>query len=140
MLFADLSTKFGKNARALMDLVDGKADFVGLALASGLSFFEIDAIMAYFGKKGFLSFRTLGRTEIKERFGEDGFAIYKRYGRDGLLLYEMIGKEASLKDIILKSRLEPDRAIDIIAFIHQVLGLEIPLDRELIYRQLGLRK
>jgi hypothetical protein len=52
----------------------------------------------------------------------------------------MIGKEASLRDIILKSKMDPDRAIDIFAFIHKVLGLDIPLDRDLIYRQIGLKK
>ena len=46
-------------------------------------------------------------TEIKKKYGEDGFAIYKKYGRDGILLYEMIGKETSLKDIIIKSKIQP---------------------------------
>jgi hypothetical protein len=52
----------------------------------------------------------------------------------------MIGKEASLKDIIAKSKVDADRAIDIFVFIHKVLGLDIPLDRDMIYRQLGLKK
>ena len=140
LLFAELSTKFGKGAREIMELVDGKRDFIDLSLASGLSFFDIDAIMAYFGKKGMLSFRQLVREEIKKKYGEDGFAIYKRFGRDGLLLYEMIGKESSLKDIIVKSKIEPDRAIDILVFIHKVLGLDVPIDRDVIYKQLGLKK
>jgi len=140
LLFTELSTRFGKGARELIDLVDGKRDFVDLSLTSGMSFFEIDTIMAYFGKKGLISFRQLSREEIKKKYGDDGFAIYKRYGRDGLLLYEMIGKEASLKDIIVKSKLDPDRAIDILMFIHKVLGLDVPIDRNLIYRQLGMKK
>jgi hypothetical protein len=140
MMFAELSTKFPPAARQVFDMADGNRDFVGLSLSSGMSLFDIDAAMAYFGKKGFVTFRQLGRLEIKERYGEDGFAIYKRFGRDGLLIYEMIGKEASLRDIILKSKLDPDRAIDIFSFIHKVLGLDIPLDRDLIYRQIGLKK
>ncbi len=140
LMFAELSTKFPKGARQLVDLSDGNRDFVDLSLATGLSFFDIDAILAYFGKKGFVSFRQLAREEIKKKYGEDGFSIYKRFGREGLLLYEMIGKEASLRDIILKSRFDPDRAIDILIFIHKVLGLDVPIDRNIIYRQLGLRK
>ncbi|MFA6214894.1 MAG: hypothetical protein WC717_06505 [Candidatus Micrarchaeia archaeon] len=140
MMFTELSTKFPPAARQLFDLADGKRDFVALSLATGMPLFEIDSAMAHFGKKGFVTFRQLDRNEIKDRFGEDGFAIYKRFGRDGLLIYEMIGKEASLRDIILKSRMDPDRAIDIFAFIHKVLGLDIPLDRDLIYRQIGLKK
>ena len=140
VLFTELSTKFGKGARELVEMSDGKRDFVELSLSTGLSFFDIDAIMAYFGKKGFISFRVLSRDEIRDKYGEDGFAIYKRFGRDGLLLYQMIGKEASLRDIIAKSRVDVDRAIDIFVFIHKVLGLDIPLDRDMIYRQLGLKK
>ncbi|MCX8196763.1 MAG: hypothetical protein N3G80_00380 [Candidatus Micrarchaeota archaeon] len=139
-LFAELSMKFPKEARKLISLVDGKKDFVELALETGLSFFDIDSIFAYFGKKGFFTFSVLSRDEIKKRYGEDGFAIYKRYGRDGLLLYEMIGKEASLKDIITKSKIDVDRAVDIFLFIHKVLGIDIPLDRDIIYKQLGLKK
>ena len=140
VLFTELRVKFGKAARDLMDLVDGKRDFVELALITGLSFFEVDGVMAYFGKKGFVSFRQLSRDDIKKKYGEDGFSIYKRYGREGLLLYEMIGKEATLKDIISKSRLEPDKAVEIFLFIHKVLGLDLPLDRNEIYRQIGMRK
>lgn len=140
LLFAELSTKFGKSAKELVELVDGKRDFIDLSLNTGLSFFDIDAIMAYFGKKGLVSFRQLERDEIKKKYGEDGFAIYKRFGRDGLLLYEMIGKEASLKDIIVKSKLDTDRSIEILIFIHRVLGLDVPIDKGLIYRQLGMRK
>jgi hypothetical protein len=140
LLFAELSTKFGKAAKQLMGLIDGKRDFIDLSLATGLSFYDIDAVTAYFGKKGMLTFRQLVREDIKKKFGEDGFAIYKRFGREGLLLYEMIGKESSLKDIIIKSKIEPDRAIDILVFIHKVLGLDVPIDREVVYKQLGIRK
>jgi len=140
MMFTELSTKFPPAARQLFDLTDGKRDFVGLSLATGMPLFDVDSAMAYFGKKGFISFRQLDRNEIRDRFGEDGFSIYKRFGREGLLIYEMIGKEASLRDIILKSRVDPDRAIEIFSFIHKVLGLDIPLDRDLIYRQIGLKK
>jgi len=139
-VFAELATKFDKRGRDLVNLIDGQRDFVDLSLATGLSFFDIDNIAAHFGKKGILSFRQLGRDDIKKKYGDDGFAIYKRYGRDGLLLYEMIGKEPSLKDIIVKSKIEVDRAIDILVFIHKVMGLDVPIDRDLLYRQLGMRK
>ena len=140
MMFTELSTKFPPAARHLFDMADGKRDFVELSLSAGMPLFDVDSAMAYFGKKGFITFRQLDRNEIRDRYGEDGFAIYKRFGREGLLIYEMIGKEASLRDIILKSRVEPDRAIEIFSFIHKVLGLDIPLDRDLIYRQIGLKK
>ncbi len=140
LMFTELSTKFPPAARRLFEMADGKRDFVELSLSIGMTLFDIDSAMAYFGKKGFITFRQLDRNEIRDRYGEDGFAIYKRFGREGLLIYEMIGKEASLRDIILKSKVEPDRAIEIFSFIHKVLGLDIPLDRDLIYRQIGMKK
>ncbi|MFA6907293.1 MAG: hypothetical protein WC263_00520 [Candidatus Micrarchaeia archaeon] len=140
MMFTELSTKFPPVARRLFDLADGKRDFVELSLSTGMALFDIDSAMAYFGRKGFITFRQLDRNELRDRYGEDGFAIYKRLGREGLLIYEMIGKEASLRDIILKSKMDPERAIEIFSFIHKVLGLDIPLDRDLIYRQIGLKK
>jgi len=139
-MMVDMATKFSPKAKGLLNMIDGKRDFIDLSLATSLPLYEIDNIMAHFGKKGFMSFTQLGREEIKRKYGEDGFSIYKRWGRDGLLLYEMIGKEPSIKDIVLKSSVEPDRAIDILVFIHKVLGLDVPIDRDIIYRQMGLKK
>ena len=138
-LTALLPLKFGKSGMDLFRLIDGKADFVGIALALHCSLFEVDDMLGYFGKKNFVAFAQLPRDEIRKRYGEDGFSIYKRYGRDGVFLYELIGKEKSLRDIIMMSKIEPKRAVEIFMFIHRVLGLDVPFDKDMIYRQLGIK-
>jgi len=130
--------KFGNTGKALFAMIDGQKDIIDLCLFTRLSFVELDSMFAFLGKRGAILFRPLTREEVKAKYGEDGFTVYKRYGRDGILLYELIGKEASLKDIILGSRIDPARGVEIFMFIHEVLGLEIPFDRDIIYKQLGL--
>jgi hypothetical protein len=38
------------------------------------------------------------------------------------------------------SGIEPNLAVEIFAFVHKVLGLEIPLDTELLRKQLGITR
>ncbi|GEM_PF-388946 len=138
-LSPSLMLKFGNQSKALFESIDGQKDILDLALSSQLSLPEVDNILAFLGKQNAVLFRTLNRDEIKRKYGSDGFAIYKKYGRDGLLLYQMIGKEPSLREIIIKSKMDPERAIEVFLFIHRVLGLEIPIDKDLLYRQLGIK-
>lgn len=134
-----LPLKFGRRGMDMFRLVDGKNDFVEIALQLHCSLFEIDDVLGFFGKKNFVSFAQLPREDIRKKYGDDGFSIYKKYGRDGVYLYELIGKEKSLRDIILLSKIEPKRAVEIFVFIHQVLGLDVPFDKDMIYRQLGIK-
>jgi len=138
-LGATLPLKFGRLGMDMFKLIDGKTDFVEIALQMHCSLFEIDDVLGYFGKKSFVSFAQLPREEIRKKYGDDGFSIYKKYGREGVYLYELIGKEKSLRDIILLSKIEPKRAVEIFVFIHQVLGLDVPFDKDMIYRQLGIK-
>jgi hypothetical protein len=137
---ASVQFKFGKDGMALLKLVDGENDFVDLAVKTRIALASLDEILGYLGKKGFVIFKPLSRQEIKKKYGDDGFSVYKKFGRDGILIYELIGKEGSLKDIISTSKIEPERAVDIFLFIHKVLGLDLPLDKDLIYKQLGLKR
>jgi hypothetical protein len=133
---AIISAKHGKVGHDLLEHIDGNKDFVQLSIETGLSLRDLDIMLADLGKAGLLSFKPLTRTEIRHRYGDDGLAIYKRYGRDGLLIYQMIGKVESLREIVRRSHIPPERAVDIIIFIHRVLGLELPVDRDMIYRYL----
>ncbi len=133
---AILSAKHGKIGHDLLSHIDGNKDFVQLSMETGLSLHDLDIILAELGKAGLLSFKPLTRTEVRHRYGDDGLAIYKRYGRDGLLIYQMIGKVESLREIVRRSQIAPDRAVDILIFVHRVLGLELPVDRDMIFRYL----
>ena len=69
---------------------------------------------------------------------DDGYTVYKRYGREGLMLYELIGKELTIKEMADKVTTDKAKVIDMFLFIHEVLGIELPIDRSVLERQLGL--
>lgn len=132
--------KFGKPGTELLKKIDGTKDFVQLSIESEFALHDLDIILTELGKNDLIAFRQLERSEISHRYGDDGLAVYKKYGRDGILIYQLIGKANSLKDIILKCHLPTERAIDIIMFVHTMLGLDIPLDRDMIYRYIQQKK
>ena len=70
-------------------------------------------------------------------YGEDSVSIYKRYGREGVLLYELIGKDIGIKQMARMVTKEKERFADMFIFAHKVLGVDIPIDKEVIYSQLG---
>ena len=133
-LRALLSMKFGHVGNDLLAHVDGNKDFVQLSIETSLSLRDLDIMLGELGKAGLVSFKQLNRTEVRHRYGDDGLAVYKRYGREGLLIYQMIGKAESLRDIAARTQIEPNRAVDIIIFVHRVLGLDLPVDRDMVYR------
>jgi len=134
-----MALKFGKVGTKLIPHINGVKDFVQLSIETELSMHDLDIILGELGKNGLISFRSLERAEIAQRYGDDGLAVYKKFGRDGILIYQLIGKANSLKDIIKKSHIEQERAIDILMFVHSMLGLDMPLDRDMIYRYITKR-
>lgn len=133
-----LTSKYRDKGLKVYNAIDGTKSMIDLAVEAGMSLNDLDLMLGDLGKNNMLLFRTLAREDVEGRYGTSGFSVYKRYGRDGILLYEMIGKAESLKDIIMRSRMEPKRAIEIFLFIHKVLGIDIPLDKKALYAQLGL--
>ncbi|MFA5108107.1 MAG: hypothetical protein WC492_01075 [Candidatus Micrarchaeia archaeon] len=131
---AILSLKFGKAGNELISHIDGVKDFVQISTETGLALSDLDIMLGELGKQSIVQFRPLAREEIAHRYGDDGLSVYKKYGRDGLLIYYLIGKSNSIHDIIAKSKVEVERAIEIIIFVHKMLGLDIPLDRDMLYR------
>jgi len=120
-----------------LDLLDNNSDFVQISIRSKIPLKKLDMFFAKLGKDGLLQFRQLDREEVRKRYGDDGLAVYKKYGRDGILIYQLIGKAESLKKIVEQSRLDSDRAADIIVFVNHVLGLEAQLDRETVKKYLS---
>jgi hypothetical protein len=135
-----LTSKYRDRGLKVYNAIDGTKNMIDLSVEIGLSLNDLDLMFGDLGKRNMLLFRTLTREDVEGRYGASGFAVYKRYGRDGILLYEMIGKAESLKDIIMRSGMDPKKAIDVFLFIHKVLGIDIPLDRKALYAQLGLRE
>jgi len=135
-----LSLKYMGKGRKLLSAIDGKKDVVELSKELNLTFDEIDKILVTLTKRKVVSIKPLSDEDIKDRYGTDGLKIAKKFGRDGILIYELIGREKSIKDVILRSRVEPKRAVDIVMHIHKILGLGLSLDRGVLYKQLGIRE
>ncbi len=135
---AGLLLKFKSHGAKIYEMLSGKKDVVQIALATRMSLEDIDSVLAYLGEGKAAYFKKMGRDEIGQKYGEDGLAVYKKFGREGVLLYELVGKEKTLKDVVIASRIAPKRAVDILLFVHSVLNLDVPINKEVLYKQLGL--
>jgi hypothetical protein len=85
--------------------------------------------------------KPLGRVDIRKKYGDDGYAVFKRYGKDGVFLYELVGKDMKIKDMVKlvyrDVKGNKDKLADMFIFIHQVLKIDLPVDKELLYREFG---
>ncbi|RLG19717.1 hypothetical protein DRN67_01995 [Candidatus Micrarchaeota archaeon] len=135
LLKAELAARFGSEGLKVLSLIDDKHDIVEIARDTGLSLDQIDRMLAFLGKRGAALMKAYKPSEVRIKYGDDGLAIYRKYGRDGILVYELIGKEDSIKDIVKKSKLDKVLAVDIVLYIHKILGLELPLDRRALLKQ-----
>ncbi|MBI4399732.1 hypothetical protein HY570_03195 [Candidatus Micrarchaeota archaeon] len=133
-----LILKFGKFGPALYNKIDGKKTVIELVNETNISFSQMDLILLYAGQANMLYFKTLTKQDIKSMYGEDGLRIYNKFGRDGVLVYSLIGKEASLKDIVYASKLNPEMVVEIFMFIHNILEIGLPLSKDILFKQLGL--
>lgn len=135
----EILRKYGNEGVKAFSSMNGKRTTVRIVKEVKINPAHLDDLIAYLMQKGAVKLKQLTPQEIKETYGEEGLSIYNKYKRDGILLYELIDKKANLKDIVRTSGIEPRLAVEIFAFIHKVLGLEIPLDKELLYKQLGIK-
>ncbi|MEM3555180.1 MAG: hypothetical protein QXF56_00425 [Candidatus Micrarchaeia archaeon] len=135
----DILRKYGNEGVKAFSSMNGKRTNVRIVKETKIHPAHLDSLISSLAERGLVKLKQLTPNEIKELYGEEGLVIYNKYKRDGILLYELIDKKATLKDIVKTSGIEPKLAVEIFAFIHKALGLEIPLDKELLYRQLGIK-
>ncbi|MDO8554290.1 MAG: hypothetical protein Q7S22_05760 [Candidatus Micrarchaeota archaeon] len=136
-LKAKILIKFGDRGAKVMTEIDGKKDVLDLALALNVPLYELYEILRFIMGTGAIMLSPLSRTDVKKKYGDDGFAVYKKYGREGLLLYELISKEMTLKQMADRITKDKEKVIEMFIFIHQVLGIDLPIDKEVLRKQLG---
>jgi len=139
-LEAGLIKKFGAPGKAIYDSIDGSKPTVRLAKESRKGFAAVDAVLDFLASQNAVTLRELTPQEMKEKYGEEGVAICDLYGRDGLLVYDLIDKRATIKDIVRASGLEPRNGVEILAFIHRILGVDIAFDSNAILASLEAEK
>jgi hypothetical protein len=135
----ELLRRYGNEGSKVLSLMNGKKVSVKIMKELKMKPAKFDEITSFLLNSGAIKVQCLTPDNVRDLYGEEGLSIYSKYGRDGILLYEFIDKKSSLRDIVKMSGVEPRLAVEIFAFIHKVLGLDIPIDTELLYKQLGIR-
>ncbi len=133
-----LLLKFGDKGKKLLDKIDGKKDVIELCLDLDIPLPKLKQMLEMLTEEGMITMNPVPREEVRKRYGYDGYAVYKKFGKEGVLLYELIGKDLSLKEMAEKVTDKKEEIIDMFIFIHQVLGIELPLDKEMLKKQLGI--
>ncbi len=137
---AKVMLKFGKEYVKAYEMIDGKRDVVDLSVQLKLPLYRIYALLAFLQELKVVMLKPALREEIRRKYGEDGYSVYKKYGREGVLLYQLIGKEMSLKEMASLTTTDPNKVIEMFMFIHRLLGIELPIDEDVLRERLGIKK
>jgi hypothetical protein len=135
---AKVMLKFGDKGGKILELMDGKNDIIDIALRLDIPLYTVAGILKFLMENGMVIMKPLTRTDVRGKYGDDGYAVYKKYGKEGLMLYELIGKELTIKQMADKVTEDKAQVIDMFIFIHQVLGIELPIDKQVLAKQLEL--
>lgn len=135
---ANIFLKFKDEGKKVLGAIDNQADVIDIALKADIPLYKVYEILNYLVENGVIMLKPMTRDIVKKKYGDDAFTIYKKYGRDGLMLYELIGKDLSFKEMVDRTTKDKQKALEIFLFIHEVLGIELPLDKEILAKQIGL--
>ncbi|MEW5996631.1 MAG: hypothetical protein AB1657_03485 [Candidatus Micrarchaeota archaeon] len=137
---AKVMLKFGKECVRAFELMDGRRDVVDLCTELKIPLYKLYDLLKFLQELKVLALKPAAREDIRRKYGEDGYSVYKKYGREGVLLYQLIGKEMSLKEMAFLTTTDPERVIEMFLFIHKLLGIELPIDEDVLRERLGIQK
>lgn len=135
---AKVMLKYGDKGGKLLEQIDGKNDTIDIALKLDIPLYTVSDMLKFMMENGIIIMKPVSRADVRKKYGDDGYAVYKRFGKEGLMLYELIGKELTIKQMAEKITTDKSKIIDMFIFIHKVLGIELPIDRDVLAKQLGL--
>ncbi|MDD5339830.1 MAG: hypothetical protein PHV13_01120 [Candidatus ainarchaeum sp.] len=135
---AKVMLKFGDRGSRILSQIDGKNDVIDLAMNLGLPLYTVTDVLKFMMEGGMIIMKPVPRADARKKYGDDGYAVYKRYGKEGLMLYELIGKELTIKQMADQITTDKAKIIDMFIFIHKVLGIELPIDKDVLAKQLGV--
>lgn len=137
---AKVMLKFGKDYVKAFELIDGKRDVVDLSVQLKMPIYKLYELLSFLQELRVVMLKPAPREDIRRKYGEDGYSVYKKYGREGVLLYQLIGKEMSLKEMASLTTTDSNRVIEMFMFIHKLLGIELPIDEDVLRERLGIKK
>ncbi|MBI5223696.1 hypothetical protein HY990_04710 [Candidatus Micrarchaeota archaeon] len=135
---AKILLKYGERGTKIVDLIDSKNDVIDICLKMDLSLPALYEILNLLFENGMVINKPMARTDVKKKYGEDGYAVYKKYGKEGLLLYELVGKDMDIKQMADRISKDKSKIVEMFVFIHQVLGIELPIDKDALSKRLGI--
>ena len=135
---ARIMLKFGDKGSKVFEMSNGKSDVIDISLKLDLPLFEVTSLLLFMMENGMVIMKQISRSDVRKKYGDDGYSVYKRYGKEGLMLYELIGKEMTIKQMADRITTDKSKIIDMFIFIHKVLGIDLPIDRDVLSKQLGI--
>jgi len=135
---AKVMLKLGDKGSKVLEEIDGRNDLIDISLKLELPLYEVADILRFMLENGVIIMKAMGRSGVRKKYGDDGYSVYKRYGKEGLMLYELIGKELTIRQMADKITKDRSEIIDMFIFIHQVLGIELPIDKTVLQKQLEI--
>lgn len=139
MASMQLKAKLFMNQKAskVYDAVDGQKDSIDLCLKLNIPIYDLASVLKFLISEKVIVVKSLMRAEVKKKYGDDAYNVYKKYGKEGLLLYQLIGREdLSFKQMADKVSKDKEKIVEIFMFIQKVLSLDLPLDKDVLYKQL----
>jgi hypothetical protein len=135
---ARVMLKYGDRGSRLFSLIDGKNDVIDLAMSLGVPLYTVNDMLRFMLDNGMVIMKPIPRTDVRKKYGDDGYSVYKRYGKEGLMFYELIGKNLTIRQMADQVTTDKSKIIDMFIFIHKVLGIELPIERDALMKQLGM--
>ncbi len=135
----EVALKYGKEGRLVLEALKEGKDVVEIVKETKVPLPIVESVVEMLEKKEkFIERRYLTREEVRRKYGEDSYIIYKKYGKKGVLFYELLGEDLELKKIKeLIGEEDNEKVVDMFLFIRQTLGIELPVDRETLLKKLS---
>jgi hypothetical protein len=131
--------KFGDKGGKVFESINGKTDVLELALKNQVPIYEINAMINFLLEQKAILLKPLTRVEIRKKYGDEGYSVYKVYGKEGVLLYELVDKDMRIKEmakyIYADVPANKDKLSEMFLFIHQILKIDLPVDKDLLRRE-----
>ncbi len=137
-LKARIMFEFGEDGSRIARKIDGKKNVIELTIDTGIPLYKVNKVLNFLLEKNAVMLKALTRQELQKKYGDDVYSIYKRFGRAGVLVYELIGKDFTIKKMAEMVTKDKEEFVEMFLFVHEVLRVPIPIDKELIYKRLGL--
>jgi hypothetical protein len=131
-LKTSFTLEFGPSGSRLFDAIDGTKDILQLSLEAGVTLPYADAIVWWLAKRGILHFKQLTHEDVKNRYGSIGLQLFDKYGREGIYLYLLLEKYVDATSAIRASGVEPEKAVEIMSDIFELLAPPFQFDKRAV--------